>query len=157
MESDEVKDYPSDTKSTKSGSNRTCLSSVSGVTSKQSNTEIITPNTLNDEDIIQKYYKELRTSLKSKNWVSMYKNTVDCIMTKRPSVSFKDIAGNDYAKKIIQEAFVLPNLLPGYFTGKPKPWNKILLYGVSFDIKLHVIYYIAPWGRENNDVSSCSD
>jgi len=117
VESEEVKDYPSDSKSTKSGSARTCFSSVSGVNSKQSNTDVITPNTLNDEDMIQKYYKELRNALKN------------CMMTKRASVSFKDIAGNCYAKKIIQEAFVLPNLLPGYFTGKPKPWNKILLYG----------------------------
>jgi len=115
-----LKEYPSDTKSTKSESNSltTYISSASnGVNSKQSNTEVITPNSINDEDLIQKYYKELRNALKN------------CILTKKASVTFKDIAGNTYAKKIIQEAFVLPNLFPSYFTGKPKAWNKILLYG----------------------------
>mmetsp|Transcript_724 Transcript_724/g.674 ORF Transcript_724/g.674 Transcript_724/m.674 type:complete len:157 (-) Transcript_724:980-1450(-) len=69
------------------------------------------------DDFTQKYYKELKNSLKN------------CILTKKPTVSFNDVAGNTYAKKIIREAFVLPNLVPEYFNGKPKPWNKILLYG----------------------------
>ena len=56
---------------------------------------------------------------------------IDCITTKKSPIYFKDIAGNTYAKQILQEAFVLPNLIPVYFTeGKSKPWNKILLYGV---------------------------
>lgn len=119
-ESETLKECPSDSKSTKSESNSmtTFISSASnGVNSKQSNTEVITPNSINDEDLIQKYYKELRNALKN------------CILTKKASVAFKDIAGNTYAKKILQEALVLPNLIPGYFAGRPKPWNKILLYG----------------------------
>jgi len=109
----------------------TFISSASnGVNSKQSNTEVITPNSINDEDLIQKYYKELRNALKSKPFRPIYLRFPDCILTKKASVSFKDIAGNNYAKKILQEALVLPNLIPGYFAGKPKPWNKILLYGV---------------------------
>jgi len=55
----------------------------------------------------------------------------DCILEKKPNVCFNDIAGNVYAKKIIKEAFILPTLIPDYFNGKPKPWNTILLYGVT--------------------------
>jgi len=98
-----LKEYPSDTKSTKSESNSltTYISSASnGVNSKQSNTEVITPNSINDEDLIQKYYKELRNALKN------------CILTKKASVTFKDIAGNTYAKK---------NYSGGIRTSKPVP------------------------------------
>jgi len=70
------------------------------------------------EDITQKYYSELRNTLKA------------CIMTSKPSVTFNDIAGNYYAKEVIKETFILPKLLPNKFkNGKLKPWNSILLYG----------------------------
>ena len=45
-------------------------------------------------------------------------------------MSFEDIAGNDYAKEIINETFVLPNMMPHLFKGKAKPWQSILIYGV---------------------------
>lgn len=46
-------------------------------------------------------------------------------------MNLKDIAGLTYAKSVIQEAFFLPIQFPGIFNeGKPKPWTKILLYGV---------------------------
>lgn len=48
------------------------------------------------------------------------------------SMSFDDIAGNDYAKEIINETFVLPSILPKVFKGKARPWQSILLYGVTF-------------------------
>ena len=37
-------------------------------------------------------------------------------------MSFDDIAGNDYAKEIINETFVLPSLVPKIFKGNVKPW-----------------------------------
>lgn len=46
------------------------------------------------------------------------------------NMSFDDIAGNDYAKEIINETFVLPSLVPKIFKGNVKPWQSILLYGV---------------------------
>jgi hypothetical protein len=46
-------------------------------------------------------------------------------------MSFDDIAGNEYAKEIINETFVLPNIMPHLFRGKARPWQSLLIYGVS--------------------------
>jgi vacuolar protein-sorting-associated protein 4 len=117
---DEKQNAISDSKSSQSETNslKTHISDASnGGNSKKSNSDATTSTSVCDDNLTQKYYKELRGSLKN------------CILIKKPPVTFNDIAGNNYAKKIIHEAFVLPNLVPGFFTGKPKPWNKILLYG----------------------------
>ena len=52
-----------------------------------------------------------------------------CILTTKPDISFKEIAGCDYAKETINLTFVLPNQCPGLFTNKIRPWQSILLYG----------------------------
>jgi vacuolar protein-sorting-associated protein 4 len=83
------------------------------------------PNRFQLEDITAKYHSELRNQLKS-IWY------LDCILRQKPSVSFGDIAGNDYVKDLIKQTLLLPNLLPNIFSksrGKPRPWNTILLYG----------------------------
>jgi len=116
---DEKIQISSDAKSSQSETNslKTHVSETSnGAPSKRSNSDA-TSSSLCGEDLTQRYFKELRNTLKN------------CILTKKPPVAFSDVAGNNYAKKIIHEAFVLPNFCPGIFTGKPKPWNKILLYG----------------------------
>jgi ATP-dependent 26S proteasome regulatory subunit len=65
-----------------------------------------------------KYDAELKESLKR------------CILTRKPEINFKDIAGNAYAKEIINQSFVLPDLCPKLFQGsKAHPWQSILLYG----------------------------
>ena len=46
-------------------------------------------------------------------------------------MSFEDIAGNEYAKEIINETFILPSIMPSVFKGNARPWQSILLYGVS--------------------------
>ena len=46
-----------------------------------------------------------------------------------PGVSFDSIAGLDDAKTLIQEAVVLPMLIPSYFTGIRVPWKGVLLFG----------------------------
>ncbi len=46
-------------------------------------------------------------------------------------MSFDDIAGNDYAKEIINQTFVLPSIMKHIYKGNAKPWQSILLYGVS--------------------------
>lgn len=43
-------------------------------------------------------------------------------MTSKSSMNFDDIAGNEYAKEIINETFVLPSVLPQLFKGKARPW-----------------------------------
>lgn len=61
-------------------------------------------------------------------------------MTKKLGMSFDDIAGCDYAKEIIKETFILPNVLPHLFKGKARPWQSILIYGVKNII--HAYQYI---------------
>lgn len=55
---------------------------------------------------------------------------IECILTHKVNVNFDDIAGNDYAKEIINETFILPSILPQVFKGNARPWQSILLYGV---------------------------
>ncbi|KAK2584166.1 hypothetical protein KPH14_006596 [Odynerus spinipes] len=51
------------------------------------------------------------------------------IMDLRTSVSWDDIAGLEYAKKIIKEVIVFPMLRPDIFTGLRRPPKGILLFG----------------------------
>jgi katanin p60 ATPase-containing subunit A1 len=51
------------------------------------------------------------------------------ILDKNPGVRFEDIAGLDDAKGLIQEAVVLPLIIPGYFTGIRRPWKGVLMFG----------------------------
>lgn len=52
----------------------------------------------------------------------------DCIQ-KNPNVRFEDIAGLDECKKLLQEAVLLPILMPQYFTGIRRPWKGVLMFG----------------------------
>jgi len=45
------------------------------------------------------------------------------------NVRFDDIGGLDSAKKAMNEAVVLPLILPEFFTGIRKPWKGVLLFG----------------------------
>jgi len=51
------------------------------------------------------------------------------ILDKKPNVKMSDIAGLAGAKQLLTEAVVLPRLIPGYFTGKRKPWKGVLMFG----------------------------
>ncbi|TNV84528.1 hypothetical protein FGO68_gene1327 [Halteria grandinella] len=55
------------------------------------------------EEITVKYNKELKQQLKKS------------ILTSKSSMSFEDIAGNEYAKEIINETFILPTIMPKVF------------------------------------------
>ncbi|KAL4426462.1 hypothetical protein ABPG74_004468 [Tetrahymena malaccensis] len=98
-------------------SNGSIKTQKSSVSTKSQNSQASSNSLQAVEDLQQKYLKDLKSQLKS------------CILTKKPPIKFKDIAGNDYAKKCIEENFILPSVLPNLFQGKPKPFNKILLYG----------------------------
>ncbi|CUE95680.1 Hypothetical protein, putative [Bodo saltans] len=45
------------------------------------------------------------------------------------NVSFSDIAGQEEAKGLLEEAVVYPILMPDYFQGIRRPWKGILMYG----------------------------
>ena len=46
-----------------------------------------------------------------------------------PCVKFEDIAELDQAKRTLQEAVILPLLMPDFFRGIRRPWKGVLLYG----------------------------
>ncbi len=53
----------------------------------------------------------------------------DTIITEKPNVSWKDVAGLDKVKQSLREAIVLPVIKPDIFKGARKPWTGILLFG----------------------------
>ena len=77
------------------------------------------------EDSNSKYQAQLRNQIKSNSYL-------ECILTCKPQVKFQDIAGNEYLKEILNESLFLPRVIPKLFKnirGKPRIWNKVLLYG----------------------------
>jgi katanin p60 ATPase-containing subunit A1 len=51
------------------------------------------------------------------------------IVSTDPNVHWGDIAGNAEAKRLLEEAVVLPLLIPDYFTGIRRPWKGVLMTG----------------------------
>ncbi|CAF3200569.1 unnamed protein product [Rotaria socialis] len=51
------------------------------------------------------------------------------IVQKDPNVRWADVAGCTAAKKLLQEAVVLPRFMPDFFKGIRRPWKGILLFG----------------------------
>lgn len=52
----------------------------------------------------------------------------DCV-EKCPNVPWESIAGLEQAKSLLEEAVVLPLMMPGYFTGIRKAWKGVLMFG----------------------------
>jgi katanin p60 ATPase-containing subunit A1 len=51
------------------------------------------------------------------------------ILDKNPSVHWSDIAGLSEAKRLLEEAVVLPRLMPEFFRGIRRPWRGVLMFG----------------------------
>ena len=51
------------------------------------------------------------------------------VVENNPCVKFEDIAELDQAKRTLQEAVLLPLLMPDFFRGIRRPWKGVLLYG----------------------------
>ena len=51
------------------------------------------------------------------------------IVQRNPSVHWNDIAGLTGAKKLLEEAVILPLLMPDFFKGIRRPWKGILMVG----------------------------
>jgi ATP-dependent 26S proteasome regulatory subunit len=51
------------------------------------------------------------------------------IMEFNPNVEWDDIAGISEAKRLLNEAVILPLLVPELFTGVLKPWKGVLMFG----------------------------
>jgi len=52
----------------------------------------------------------------------------DCV-EKSPNVQWTSIAGLEQAKSLLEEAVVLPLMMPEYFTGIRKAWKGVLMFG----------------------------
>lgn len=51
------------------------------------------------------------------------------MLDKSPNVCFDDVAGNETAKDLLQEAVLLPILMPDYFQGIRRPWKGVMMFG----------------------------
>jgi len=51
------------------------------------------------------------------------------ILEARPNIHWDDIAGLEEAKRVLEEAVVLPLLMPDYFKGIRRPWKGVLMFG----------------------------
>ncbi|XP_055852014.1 katanin p60 ATPase-containing subunit A-like 1 isoform X2 [Episyrphus balteatus] len=51
------------------------------------------------------------------------------ILQRHPSVKWVDVAGLNEAKAILQEAVVLPIIMPDFFKGIRRPWRGVLMVG----------------------------
>lgn len=52
----------------------------------------------------------------------------DCV-DRCPQVTWNSIAGLDQAKSLLEEAVVLPLVMPDYFQGIRRPWKGVLMFG----------------------------
>lgn len=52
----------------------------------------------------------------------------DCV-DRCPSVKWESIAGLEQAKALLEEAVILPQVMPDYFQGIRRPWKGVLMFG----------------------------
>ncbi|GAB5357308.1 hypothetical protein AAMO2058_000363400 [Amorphochlora amoebiformis] len=51
------------------------------------------------------------------------------VLDRKPGIRFDDIAELQKAKRLLEEAVVLPLIIPGYFRGIRRPWKGVLMFG----------------------------
>ena len=69
------------------------------------------------------------------------------VVNRNPSVSFDDIAELDDAKKVLQEAVILPLMMPEYFKGIRRPWRGVCLFGPPGTGKTMLAKAVATMGK----------
>ena len=69
------------------------------------------------------------------------------VVDTNPNVSFDDIAELAQAKKALQEAVLLPLIIPDYFKGIRRPWRGVLLYGPPGTGKTMLAKALATQGK----------
>jgi katanin p60 ATPase-containing subunit A1 len=75
---------------------------------------------------VKKKYSESRASSQDKHLAEMIESEM---ISDLPDVRFDDIAELSEAKRLLQEAVVLPTMMPSYFVGIRRPWKGVLLFG----------------------------
>ena len=51
------------------------------------------------------------------------------VLDQKPNVQWSDIAGLDEPKQLLEEAVVLPQIMPNFFQGIRRPWKGVLMFG----------------------------
>ena len=69
------------------------------------------------------------------------------VVDTNPNVSFDDIAELSQAKNALQEAVLLPLIIPDYFKGIRRPWRGVLLYGPPGTGKTMLAKALATQGK----------
>lgn len=69
------------------------------------------------------------------------------MIEKNPNVKFEDIADLSETKKTLQEAVLLPILIPNFFKGIRRPWKGILMYGPPGTGKTMLAKAVATLGK----------
>lgn len=70
--------------------------------------------------------KFVPTNSSDKDLAEMIENEM---LDTNPNVRWADIAGLEEAKRLLQEAVVLPLWMPDYFQGIRRPWKGVLMFG----------------------------
>ena len=69
------------------------------------------------------------------------------VIDKNPNVTFDDIAGLIECKKTLNEAVLLPLLMPEYFSGIRRPWKGVLMFGPPGTGKTMLAKAVASTGK----------
>lgn len=91
------------------------------------------PTSIEDNSTSNNSPKSSRQKMKIFNPVGFETHLVDSlekdILQRNPGVPWNDVAGLHDAKAILQEAVVLPVIMPEFFKGIRRPWKGVLMVG----------------------------